>query len=229
MKENKEFVDTLGNKKTPWYAYLTLLLTVLFLSGIFTKTQGPLSALDYSNILGSFGKLGVVKEGVGVKLANSFRGIGGVGVRDGFIISLTFAPAIMLAFGVIEIYNDFKGIDAAQKLFSPLLRPIFGLPGTSALAMISSITSSDAGAGITKSLYDNKHLSYSHLVILTTFMFSAPSIFVNLYALGAPLNAYLKIPIYVPLVVMLVMKVFGTILCRLYVKFKNLNEENIDG
>lgn len=224
MKQ-KEDLNSLNSPPVPWYAYLTLLLTVLFLSGLFTGDSGVFSALDYSNVLGKFGKLGTVTEGVGVKLASSFRGMGGSGVRDGFIISLTFAPAIMLAFGVIEIYNDFKGLDAAQKLFSPILKPLLGLPGTSALAMISSITSSDAGAGITKSLHDGGHLNDNQLIILTTFMFSAPSILVNLYALGAPLNALVPIQISIPLLVILAMKFFGAILCRAYLALTSKKKE----
>lgn len=78
--------DNASKKRVPWYAYLTLFLTTLFLSGLLTKVEGPLSALDFTNVLGSFGKLGTVGKDSGVILASNFKGIGGIGVQDGFLL-----------------------------------------------------------------------------------------------------------------------------------------------
>ena len=44
--------------KVKWYGYLVLFLGILFFSGLMKDAPGPLKALDFNNVLGSFGKLG---------------------------------------------------------------------------------------------------------------------------------------------------------------------------
>lgn len=51
--------------KVKWYGYLVLFLGILFFSGLMKDAPGPLKALDFNNVLGSFGKLGTLSEGAG--------------------------------------------------------------------------------------------------------------------------------------------------------------------
>ena len=48
--------------KVKWYGYLVLFLGILFFSGLMKDAPGPLKALDFNNVLGSFGKLGTLSE-----------------------------------------------------------------------------------------------------------------------------------------------------------------------
>ena len=48
---------------------------------------------------------------------------------------------------------------AAQKLMNPLLKPLLGVPGVSALANIANMQSTDAAAGMVKELVDEGKLT----------------------------------------------------------------------
>lgn len=61
-----------------WYGYVVLILGVLFFLGIFKDVLGLLKVLDFNNVLGFFGILGIINDGVGILVVN-FRGDGGIG------------------------------------------------------------------------------------------------------------------------------------------------------
>lgn len=48
-----------------WYGYIALLVGILFFSGLFQKAPGALKALDFNNVMGSFGTLGELTKGSG--------------------------------------------------------------------------------------------------------------------------------------------------------------------
>ena len=48
-----------------WYGYIALLVGILFFSGLFQKAPGALKALDFNNVMGSFGTLGELRKGSG--------------------------------------------------------------------------------------------------------------------------------------------------------------------
>ena len=50
----------------------------------------------------------------------------------------------MLAMGLIEVVEHYGGLKAAQKLMTPILRPILGIPGICGIALVSSLQSTDA-------------------------------------------------------------------------------------
>ena len=77
-----------GQVTVRWYGYVVLILTILFFSGIFSSAEGPIKALDFTNISGSFGSLGEIAEDAGT-LAADFRGTGGSGARDAWLFALT--------------------------------------------------------------------------------------------------------------------------------------------
>lgn len=209
-------------ERVPWYGYLALILTILFLSGIFSGSEGPLAALDFTNTLGQFGDLGVVHDEGAVTLARDFRGMGGFGVRDGFAIVLQIAPAICLAFGVIELFNHYKGLEAAQKILTPIMKPLLNLPGASTVAFVANLISPDAGAALTNSFYEEGAISLNQNLIMTSFMFSAPAILVNYFALGSPIFPLLPVSMSVLLGIIIVMKFVGAFISRfLFAKFQD--------
>lgn len=225
--------DSNNEKKIPTCAFVALLLTLLFLSGIFTsfgrfkdeegakRHLAMLAALDFNNVVGQFGSIGSLKDGAIGKLAKDFKGIGGRGAREAFLLALTLAPSIIVAFGVIEVCTNYKGLRAAEVLFTPIVKPILGLPGSATIALVTSLTSSDAAAGITKELYEEKYLDDTQRTIFMVFQFSAPSIIVNFYAIGPALTAAFdsSVPIMLAFGVILVMKFVGAIVFRLFLKF----------
>lgn len=213
--EDKEIIENKSkssNQKVRLSGYISLVVAILFFSGIFKDVTGPLSAFDFTNVLGSFGKLGEIEEGSG-SLASSFRGTGGVGVKDGWLFALTLAPAVMFALGVVKIVEDLNGLKAAQKLLSPILKPFLGIPGVTGLALIASLQSTDAGAAMTKALYDDDLINENERLIFTGFQYSAGALITNYLSSGAALFVFLEVPIFIPLIISFIFKfVTGNIL-----------------
>jgi nucleoside recognition membrane protein YjiH len=213
IKKSNSISDT--KQKVRIAGYISLVIAILFFSGIFKDVEGPLRALDFTNVLGSFGKLGTLSEGSG-SIAGNFRGTGGAGVRDGWLFALTLAPAVMLALGVVKIVEDLDGLKAAQNLLSPLLRPCLGIPGFCGLALIASLQSTDAGSAMTRALYDKGFINDKEALIFTGFQFSAGALLTNYLSSGAGLFVFLEVPIFIPLVIIFLFKFLAGNIIRLY-------------
>lgn len=215
--------------KVRWTGYVALVFVFLFFSGIFTSSEGPLQALDFNNIVGEFGVLGDLGEGEGT-LASSFRGINGTGARDGFLFALTLVPAVMFSLGIIKIVEYFDGLNAAEHLLSPLLRPLLGIPGSSGITLVASLQSADAGASMMKQMADADRLSEQEKVIFCAFQFSAGAALTNFLGSGAALFPYLGgVPILVPLLVIFFYKFVGANLMRLYLRKFPINKTPAEG
>lgn len=199
-----------------WYGYVSLVIGILFFSGIFKNAEGPLRALDFTNVLGEFGNLGTLEEGMGT-LAGNFRGIGGTGPRDGWLYALTLLPSVMFALGVVKVIEFFDGMKAAQKLLTPLLQPLMGLPGSAGLTLITSLQSTDAAAAMTKELADQGYIDEKQKAIFCSFQFSGASAITNFFASGAALFPFIgDLPVWKPLLLIIVMKFVGANVARLY-------------
>lgn len=118
-----------------------------------------LSAFDFSTLIGKFGTVKTLGK-------DTFVGTGGLGARGGFMFALSLVPSVMLAIGCLEVLSHYGAIKAAHKLLTPLLRPLLGVPGLTGLALITDLQSTDAGAALTKELYDQdlitKKRAYNH-------------------------------------------------------------------
>lgn len=198
-----------------WYGYIVLILTILFFSGIFSSAEGPIKALDFTNISGSFGSLGEITEDAGT-LASDFRGTGGSGARDAWLFALTLVPAVMLALGVVKVVEYLDGLRAAQKLLTPLLMPLMGIPGICGLTLIASLQSTDAGASMTAELAQEGMIDEKQKTIFACFQFSAGATLTNYLSSCAALFPFLSVPIIIPLVVVFVFKIFGANMTRIY-------------
>lgn len=219
LKENE-------SKKVSWYSYLALIAGIIFFSGLLKDMEGPISAFDFTNLLGKFGALGEISEEAGT-LASSFRGNGGTGVRDAWLFGLSLMPAVIFALGVVRVIENFGGLEAAQKLMNPLLKPLLGIPGTTGLALIASLQSTDAGAAMTKELYDTNMITESEQVIFSSFQYSAGGLITNFLSSGAGLFMFFDTPIFIPLGICLIFKFVAGNLARLYVNLilKNKGKE----
>lgn len=195
--------------------YISLILAIIFFSGVFQNAEGFIRFFDFTNVLGTFGSLGSLTEGAGT-LASNFRGTGGAGVRDGWAFALTLTPAVMLALGVVKIVEDLDGLKAAQKLMTPLLKPILGIPGICGLALVASLQSTDTGASMTKELFERGEITEKERVTFTGFQFVAGAVLTNYLSSGAALFPFLEVPMIIPLVVIIVFKIIATNLVRIY-------------
>lgn len=221
MEENKQSTTIPSTRLTvPWYGFVALIFAILFFSGVFNSAGGALKALDFSALLGQYGSVQAPNGAV-----TTFTGKAGLGARDGFLFGLSLAPSVMLALGVVEVITHLQGLKAAQKLLTPILRPLLGIPGITGLALISSLQSTDAGAGMTKAMREEDQITDKERLIFCQFQFSAGGTITNYLATGSALFASLTVPIILPLVILFVFKIFGANLMRLYLK--RFSEEEV--
>ena len=138
-------------------AYVALIITILFFSGLFYNIDGYkwLGSFDFTTLAGGFGKI----DGL------TYIGKGGFGARQGFLFALSLFPSVMLALGVMEVVTYYGAMRAAQKLMTPLLNPILGVPGSTGLALITDLQSTDAGAALTKGMYDRGLFDKKGLIV----------------------------------------------------------------
>jgi nucleoside recognition membrane protein YjiH len=205
----EESKNSPGSVKVPWYGYAALLFAILFFSGLLTKQQGPITALDFNTINGTFGTMKDTAKA-------TFQGQGGIGARDGFLFALTLFPAVMLALGVVEIVDHLGGLKAGQKLLTPVLKPLLGIPGIAGLALVSSLQSTDAGASMTRMLKESGTITEREKTIFAAFQFSAGGTITNFLSTGAALFAMCTVPIALPLALIFILKFFGANLMRIY-------------
>lgn len=207
-------------KKVGLKGYLALLFALIFFSGIFAKATGWLGIFDFTILNGKFGS--IVTD---PKVIN-FRGIGGVGARDGFLFGLTLIPSVMFALAIVAVVEYLGALEAARQLLTPLLKPLLGIPGSTGLALIASLQSTDAGGGMTKMLYETGEINDSERSAFAAFQFSAGGTITNFFATGAALftltaidgSLAVTIPMILPLALIFIMKVVGANIMRLYIK-----------
>lgn len=205
--------------KVPISGHFALIFAIIFFAGIIpaiVKVTGWnwLAAFDFGKLSGSFGTLADTKA--------TFRGSGGSGARDGFIFALTLVPTVMLALGVVELVDHFGGLKSAQKILTPLLRPLAGMPGITGLALISSLQSTDAGASMTKALRENNDITENERTIFGMFQFTAGATITNFLSSGVAVYSIVMesftLIILVSFIVMFFFKFFAANLMRVYLK-----------
>jgi len=214
----------LEEKKVGVGAYIALAIAIVFFSGIVDMIDGPkfLGLFDFSTLNGSFGSIATPTG------STNFRGAGGTAARDGFMFSLTLLPTVIFALGMVEVFQHYGALEAARKLLTPLLKPLLGLPGVAGLSMIASFQSTDAGAGMTKALYDNGEIDNKQRSIFCAFQFSAGGTITNVIASGAILYALtntdgstvMLVPMLIPLTLIFIFKFIGGNIMRLFLNRK---------
>ena len=149
-----------------------------------------------------------------VKLHQKFRDF--VGLPMGLLREES--PKNRMNTGLFGSRSGEYGLKAAQKLMTPILRPILGIPGICGIALVSSLQSTDAGAGMTRQLHLEKQITDNELLIFSAFQFTAGGLITNYLSSGSALFGFLTVPISIPLAVLFVMKIFGANMMRAYVK-----------
>lgn len=226
-QKNPNQISSDMDLKVPLKGYIFLILGIVMFSGVFSKMTNALGILDYTVLLG---KYGTIVEGA----AAGFRGSGGVGARDGFIFALTALPSVGLAIGIIAVIEGQGGLKAAQKLLTPLLRPLMGIPGCCGLAIIGSLQNTDTGSAMCGQLRDDNQLTDQEVGIFSAFLFGASATIAQYFGTAVILFAFMEesgVAPIIPFVVMLAGKVFSANVMRLYIyiteerKMKNGSKE----
>ena len=217
MKEEKEEKqqETMQNFDSDQWkagpkAFIALIVAVLFFSGLMVKFPDMqwLAAFDFTTLVGNFGAIKNIGK-------DTFVGSGGLGARGGFMFALSLVPSVMFAIGCIEVLDHYGAIRAAQRLLTPLLKPLLGLPGLTGLALITDLQSTDAGAALTKELYDKKLISKKELTVMGSWQYSGAGLINNYFMIGSAVFAYLTVPLLLPLILMFVFKFIGAIYVRI--------------
>lgn len=213
-------------------SFIALLFAMVFFSGVMGgkdwfgwKWWG---VFDFTTLNGAFGRIVTdVKVGSAEALQvakGTFRGTGGRGAMDGFLFAFGLIPAVMFALAMINVLEHYGALDAARKLLTPILRPILGIPGSAALALVGSLQSTDVGASLTRQLSDEQLLNEDQRDVFVMFQFSAGAMITNFFSSGAPLFALMladgitpAVPVSMGLciVVMFFMKIFGANMLRI--------------
>ena len=179
-------------------AYISLFFAMCFFSGVFYKMPDAyrwLGAFDFTTLIGKFGS---------VSGAATFVGKGGLSARAGFLFALSLVPGVMLALGLLEVLSHYGALKAAQKLMTPLLRPILGVP--------------DAGAALTKGLVDSGKISKENLVVIAGWQYAGAGLINNYFSIASALFMAFLVPVWIPLVVMFCLKFVGGVFVRFCLK-----------
>ena len=166
--------------------YISFIVAILFFSGLLI-TDKWWGIFDYTILNGSFGNVVANVKDKGGELSttfSNFRGKGGSGAIDGFVFALTLVPSIMLATAMIAVFEYYGAIRAATRVLNPILRPLMGLPGSTSLAIVASLQSTDAGAALTRALKDRGELTEDEVSIFATFQMTADAALGNFLATG---------------------------------------------
>jgi len=201
-----------STKKVGVMAWVALILLICILSGAFRTNPSALKILDFTNLCGSFGKVG--------SSGATFLGTGGSGVREGFMQGLNLIPPIMFFCGMIAVFEQMGAFEAAEKVFRPLLRPILGIPGTAGIPFISSFTSSDIGAVMTRDMYENKQLTDDERTVFVAYQYAGSACINNTITTGAPLIAICPVPLGAIIIVEVICKLIGANVVRMVLKAK---------
>ncbi|MDO0894489.1 MULTISPECIES: nucleoside recognition domain-containing protein [Enterococcus] len=192
--------------KTKIKSWLSLILLVVILSGAFSESDSFLRVFDFTNLSGQFGLIGDTNT--------NFLGTGGFGAREGFLVGLNLLPAIMLFCGLLDVFEHLGVYEASQKLFSPILKPLLGIPGSAGVAFISSFTGSDVAAVMTRDLVEKKEMTDGQRTAFVAYQYAGSAPINNTITGGAPLLLISPIALGPILLVQIICKIVGANLVR---------------
>ena len=134
------------------------------------------------------------------------------------MFALTLFPTLMFALGCINVAESMGALRAAEKLFRPILKPFMGIPGATGLAFVSSFTSSDVGAVMTKGLVEQKMMSDDERTIFVAYQYAGSAVVTNTFGTGAALLPISVLPVGVIIGLIFIVKVMGANIVRFYLK-----------
>ncbi|HIU64439.1 MAG TPA: hypothetical protein IAB06_05345 [Candidatus Avacidaminococcus intestinavium] len=208
-------------EKVTWKGWAALLFICICFSGMLAKNPTGLRALDFSALIGQFGTIAGSK--------NIFQGAGGFGAREGLLFTITLIPTVMLALGLIQVCESLGALRAAEKIFRPLLKPLMGVSGVCGLAFVSSFTSSDVGAVMTKELVEDGLITDDERTIFVAYQYAGSAAVANTIGTGAPLLPISILPLGVVILLIVIVKIIGANLIRLYLHYYRKRHPLVEG
>ena len=204
MEDNKDY-------KVTWKGWVALFFLIVLFSGTMGAQEGWMKAFDLNSLVGAFGK----SEGAKV----AFIGTGGFGAKEGMLVGLSLIPTVMVAQGLLDVCESYGAIKAAAKLFQPILKPLLGIPGVAGLAFVSSFTSSDVGAFITKDMFENGLINDDERTVFAAYQYAGSGTVNNTIAAGAALVPISVLPVGAIVGLIVVVKILGANFVRMYLTF----------
>lgn len=189
--------------------YIALVAGLLIFSGLLQKIP-ILNAFDLTKLIGAYG---AVKGAEG-----NFTGSGGCGARDGFLLCFSVLPTLMVCMGLVEVIEHYRGLIAAQRLLSPVLRFFIGVPGNMALSVVASLNSSDAGSVTTRGAFDSGMITEEERVKMIAFQWPACGLIGNLVVCYGMGGEALKISMGAYILIFIVFKLIYCTVMRLILK-----------
>lgn len=207
-----------NHNKVTWKGWLSLLVLIVLFSGVLKDSDGMLKAFDFANLTGKFGE---IYEG------RNFVGKGGGGAKEGFLFTLTLIPTVCLAVGLIDVVESMGAMDAAAKLFNPLLKPLLGIPGIAGISFVASFTSSDIASFMTKELVESGHMTDDERTVYIAYQYAGSAVVLNTINTQAPLLPISLLAIGPIILIEIVCKILGANLVRLIIGIRNRKERGI--
>ena len=208
MKDEKGKVSIRSDEAPGIRGFIALVLFLLIFSSAL-KNVPVFKALDFNNLVGAFGTVAGAE--------GNFQGTGGVGAKDGFMVAFAQLPPLMLAMGIVELATVNRALLAAKVLFTPILRPLLGIPGAAGLTLVSNLNSSDGAAVMTADLFDRGYLTEDERTIFVGFQLPSSGMIVATVTLLA-MAPMLTVSPMVIFGVLLFMKFVAGNIVRLVIK-----------
>ncbi len=193
-------------------AWISLIVLILLVSGIFKSSEGALKILDFANLSGNYGLIG--------ETGSNFIGQGGTGAKGGFMIAVDILPAVMLFMGLVAVCEKLGAFKAAEIVFRPILRLILGIPGSAGIAFVSSFTGSDVAAVLTRELAENGSMTDDERTIFVSYQYAGSACINNTIFAAAPILLFSPISAGIFIVVIFVCKLVGANLVRLLFRMR---------
>lgn len=209
--EQHEKIQDISEQKVTWKGWLSLAFLIICFSGVFAHQDNFLRAFDFTALLGQFGHA----EGAKVSL----QGTGGFGAREAFALALTMVPTTMVAQGLIEVCEHLGALIAAGKLFQPFFKRLLGVPGVVGLAFVSSFTTSDVAAFMTKNMAEEKLINDDHRTIFAAYQYAGSATINNTIGSGAALLPISLLPVGLIIALIVVVKFIGANIVRAYLAY----------
>ena len=197
-------------------SYCALFAFILIFSGVL-KGIPILKAFDFESMLGSFG---IIKGAEG-----DFLGVGGKGVRIGYATVLTLVPTLMLSMGIVELVGHLGAFDAAGKIFNPIMRGLFGVPGSMAIPLVASLNSSDVSAVTTRDMFNDGAVTDEERTKLIAFQAPGCGLIPNAIIVAGMLTGVVDLTLVEIIGLCLVVKVISSNLMRLILIFTSRSQK----
>ena len=223
-------------KKVTIKGWIGLAVLIILLSGVFQKNTTFLKAFDFTNLSGAFGTIRVPQvdedgdviiseDGTVSYSSYTFQGSGGSGAREGILVAITLMPLVSFAFGLIQLAQNMGAMEAAEKLFRYILRPLYGISGVCGIAYVASFTSSDVGALMTRQLYEDGAITNNERTIFVAYQYPATAVIGNTISTQAALLPCIVLSTGPVILVLWLCKTIGANIVRIIVSFDKKGEQ----